>query len=110
MPSGCVSVCRPGVLGNPFRGPDAVQKFTDYAHAMLGHGNTQWLCGELRRMGADLDAIRFPEHRKRFREAIQHVADQKLSVACYCGLAKECHGDVILRIAAAVRYGKMRTR
>ena len=96
MPADCVSVTRPGILGNPFTGTDAIRQFREYAAAMLDRSIPDWKIAA--RYGA-----KAARRRAMFRVGIYNVARNRYSVACFCELEKPCHGDVILEIAERLR-------
>jgi len=69
-PEGSISVTRPGRWGNPFKGPDAIERFRAYAEERLAR-EPAWL-EPLR--GRDL--------------------------LCWCAPSSRCHADVLLELAA----------
>lgn len=88
MPVWCVSVTRPGVLGNPFTGPDAIEQFRQWLDAIL----------------IFQPLVRMPDHME-VAARMRDIAASGLSVACFCPIGKPCHGDVILEYAAKIRAG-----
>ena len=86
MPCWAVCVTRPGLLGNPFTGPGAVDRYEKHLEQiLLNHYPTleEW----------------------RIVDRVRAIAAANLSVACFCGPDKDCHGDVILRFSRKIRAG-----
>ncbi|WP_197919347.1 DUF4326 domain-containing protein [Thiosulfatihalobacter marinus] len=94
MPENTVSVCRPGVFGNPFtvasargagyKNPEevAVRAFRDWLNGI------PWACGCLDTMETQRARIlaRLPELRGK-------------DLACWCSPDQPCHADVLLEMA-----------
>lgn len=100
MPDNCVSVTRPGPLGNPFTGPNAISNFREYAVIVLS--------GEAAVRAADVTGFRAALQkcdRAKFRAAFQNIINNNLSVACFCKAGRSCHGDAILELADLIRRG-----
>ena len=81
MPTGAVSVTRPGRWGNPHRGPDAAERFAV----------------DLRGCVADPYDAAYPIEIRRIAEQIGAL--RGLDLACYCPLDQPCHADVLLEVA-----------
>ncbi len=102
MPENTVSVCRPGVLGNPFTKEAAIESgnateetwrqvvvdcFDDWLQGKSS-GRGWWWAGE------DSD-----KRRKAILECLPALRGKHL--ACWCGLDQPCHRNVYLRLANA---------
>lgn len=81
LPPNTVCVTRPGKWGNPFTGPDAVDRYREY------------MCGAQR----GLDRW----NRDRLREQLHELHGKNL--ACWCAPDKPCHADVLLKLAKQAR-------
>jgi hypothetical protein len=105
MPLNCVSVTRPGYLGNPFVGEDAVARFRILAVDLMSDLGFATL---LRRWSdpAVQKLLRSKYGRMMFCEGLKEIAHHRKSVACFCGESEPCHGDVILELAAKIRKGE----
>lgn len=103
MPLNCESVTRPGILGNPFTGQLAVERFRAYAVAMLSDQKPLTL---FRIYGHGVVATQFIRLRQNFVSRMKDIATYRRSVACYCAEGDQCHGDVILELAEKIRKGE----
>lgn len=99
MPAGAISVTRPGIFGNPYKGPNAVALF----RAMM---RRRWARLEqlLRKEypGANEATVAIAicsaqVHHKRITDSIDKIKGKNL--ACFCPLDKPCHADVLIEIA-----------
>lgn len=121
LPEGAVIVTRPTVFGNPFTGPDAVEAF----RAMMLDKIFMVAIGVEDENGACLHNV-FIVGRKQLdvsccdtysedipsfwdiyaKPIMDRMSDLRgRDLACYCGLGKSCHADVLLEIA---NYGVKR--
>ncbi|MBD3674367.1 MAG: DUF4326 domain-containing protein [Planctomycetaceae bacterium] len=76
MPRNAVYVGRPGKFGNPYQTAD---------------GFRRWLNGEPSFQGC------LEDRRKAILNSIDELRGKDL--ACWCGLDKDCHADVLLELA-----------
>lgn len=72
MPENAVYVGRPTKWGNPFTGPDAVEKFEQ------------------------MILMKLIDDSGLFRKQLDELRGKDL--ACFCPLSKPCHADVLLEI------------
>lgn len=82
MPPNTVSVCRPGIFGNPF---------------VVGKNGTAAECVEKFRLflgGRIADMLGGPAI---IREAQERLRGKNL--ACFCALDQPCHADVLLEVS-----------
>lgn len=85
-----VKCTRPGILGNPFKGPNAVEAYRKYL--TVGGG---YECGP--EHGLFLAYIPTRHHANDVRELLPHLRGKNLG--CFCPLDKPCHCDVLLELA-----------
>lgn len=84
MPKGAISVCRPGPFGNPFK---TAKEFRDVLEPLLATSGSFNLNCNIEDFGKMSGiAERLPELRGK-------------TLACWCGLDKECHADVLAEYA-----------
>lgn len=102
MPSTAVYVGRPSVFANPFVGPSAVEAFRRWVEA-----RSQCAMDVVNRMVHEtkdfqsVDLADFERYAAWTAEAI-HARIGELrgkDLACWCGLGKTCHADILLAIA-----------
>jgi hypothetical protein len=81
MPENTVYVGRPSKWGNPFQGPDAVEKYRVLIEYIMDTGKVMTTVGRKTLSKEDVLSL----HGK--------------NLACWCSLASKCHADVLLEIA-----------
>lgn len=85
MPENTIYVGRPSKWGNPFTGDDAV---VDYKECLLNNTMTYYYYNDKEEA--------FKQY-ERFRWICENISQLKgKNLACWCGLDKECHIDVLL--------------
>lgn len=108
MPPNTISVCRPGIWGNPYRGelfglhlaidlfretasggwnPSLVSGMSDYLARHAYELHTEW-CKRFRQKTGWMEVAFEAQHSLRGK-----------NLACYCPLDKPCHADVLLELA-----------
>ena len=90
MPPNTVYVGRPTKWGNPFTGPDAVEK---YRWAILGD-DPENACIEW--MNAGGNGLLWSKIRGKHPEILDELRGKDL--ACFCPLDRLCHADILLEI------------
>jgi hypothetical protein len=99
MPPNTVSVTRPGALGNPFRvgiyHDDPAECVAIYRRCISQNPVPDDLRKLWERYGGDAYFLENIANGKYLKEV------RGKNVACYCGLDKPCHGDVVLELANA---------
>jgi len=102
MPKNAVYVGRPSKWGNPFTGPDAVEK---YRQAVSLDGefvslNDNWrIFDQWRKAGGDVNFLDDLTGRSRgTRKKLLNELRGK-NLVCWCSLEKSCHADVLLKLA-----------
>lgn len=80
-PAGVIVCSRPGRYGNPYRGPDAVEQFRAELTACIDDPYGAPHPIEIRNIAESIDDLRGHD------------------LACWCGLDKECHVDVLIEAA-----------
>jgi hypothetical protein len=103
MPPNTVSVCRPGIFGNPFpsdiSGPeDAVDRFKRWA---VGNMSALEMSQSSRadRWSGGNQSISLVTVRSWLRDELPKLRGKNL--ACFCALDAPCHADVLLELANA---------
>jgi hypothetical protein len=98
LPEGAALVCRPTIFGNPWVGRDAVEAYRRFIVQIRNN------CFALAAIEDGLDVTLV--HRRpvdRWQALRTRLLDlQELAgcdLACYCGLDRECHADILLEIA-----------
>ncbi len=84
MPSNTVSVCRPGMFGNPFRVTD------DRSQAEAVFAFKTWLTSDGCTAG-------IPERKQKILDNLHKLRGKNL--ACWCKPGTPCHADVLLELA-----------
>lgn len=83
LPDGTRCVTRPGPWGNPFR---TAQEFREAFE----------VCSELGGVPPAMDI----DDGRRVMWMVEHIEELRgVDLACFCGLVKECHADVLLEYA-----------
>jgi hypothetical protein len=77
MPEGAVYVGRPSAWGNPYTGPDAVERYRGWAEAQARWARAEVLASWWLTAIEDRDLV------------------------CWCPLDQPCHADVLLDLANA---------
>lgn len=80
-PADAIVCTRPGRFGNPFKGPDAVDRFRASLAACLRSHARRSQPVEMRRIVEQLEQLRGHD------------------LCCFCPLDKPCHVDVLLEVA-----------
>jgi hypothetical protein len=109
LPEGTVVCTRPGVLGNPFVGPDAVKAYRAMLDGTLWSETCDGICsGEMDDYpcGHDLYFVGTTRLKLYAIEAydrdkiLARIAEVRgMNLACYCGPNDPCHVDMILEFA-----------
>ena len=81
LPAGAKCVTRPGKYGNPFA---TAEEFRKALEVVMGRGEVRLTLGQL-------------QHMQRIARDIHEL--RNLDLACFCGLDRDCHGDVLLEVA-----------
>ena len=83
MPAGAVYVGRSSKWGNPFTGPDAVEKYREMIKTVgyTNGGYTIWVK---------------PDGKKISLDSLKELRGKDL--VCWCPLDKPCHADILLEI------------
>lgn len=91
-PNGLPVVCvtRPGLFGNPFTGPRAVEMYRDYLRG-----------GRCFHIGGETGMAYVPawHHRDDVLKALPKL--RGCNLACFCKPGDACHADVLLELANA---------
>jgi len=91
MPENTVSVCRPGPWGNPFvvgKHGTAARCVELYESLLAG-----FLC-----ISVDHECVK--AQKRAVKHAVEHIGELRgKNLACWCGVGKPCHADVLLRVA-----------
>jgi hypothetical protein len=94
MPDNTVYVGRPSKWGNPFSGPDAVEKYFKIIHDLF-LVNSQMR--EWREGGRTYELLFMIREAFQSQKGVDELRGKDL--ACWCPLDKPCHADVLLEIA-----------
>ncbi len=91
MPKNCVSVCRPGIFGNPFKVGSTVAGITvmSVEHAVELHRD--WLSGQEYLNGIEIE--------KRFSVLTGLKELHGKYLACFCKVGSPCHRENLLKLA-----------
>lgn len=95
----CVSVCRPGKWGNPFRVGIGIQDQCSLMSCIMSGsvGPREW------QENAEIDAEQavklYEYHLTQGGRYLPFAELKGKNLACFCALDKPCHADVLLKIA-----------
>jgi len=97
MPEGAVYVGRPSKWGNPFTGPDAVEKYRNAISVFPPSDKTidEWM--DAGGSGGMLLCLA-----RRNPEVLNELSGKDL--VCWCPLNKKCHADILLEIVKEVNH------
>lgn len=105
MPPNTVKVARPGIWGNPFRICtllDAQTCVRLFRSAVEGRWPPEGSFEQSRVDVEDCYRVWLVRMRLRGAEPLKQVKDLKgFNLACFCGLDRPCHADVLLELANA---------